>query len=132
MNCDLSSPPDDPLLFTCSRCGGRFRLAVQPSSSGINKQCAVRGPDDPPDERYVTLEDRPCVHRGELLRVEKCQLCGAKDVPMPIHACAVHGECALRRWWDDKKISMGTCSGCDQRSPPPPIDDQPERVDGNL
>lgn len=58
--------------------------------------------------------DRPCVHLGEELRIELCQLCGRKGDPAPVHTCALHGECTVLTYGltgtDRKKLPR--CIGC--------------------
>lgn len=56
-----------------------------------------------------------CVHRGALLRVAKCDLCGAKDQPFDVFACAVHSECSIGR----RKRSVKSCVACEQRTTSP-------------
>lgn len=56
-----------------------------------------------------------CVHRGEILRTEKCQLCGSalgpKGTLVQIRACSLHGECAAGRYKAGQRAR--SCSTCD-------------------
>lgn len=60
--------------------------------------------------------DLSCQHRGELLRTEPCEFCGNKGNPVEVLACAVHGECSLKRY----KAGKGpmACLTCKERLPP--------------
>jgi len=51
-----------------------------------------------------------CVHRGEEIRLEKCQLCGTENRSESVYACSVHGECTLSRFKSGK--SPVCCLGC--------------------
>lgn len=52
--------------------------------------------------------DTSCPHRGAVLRVGACDLCGVRGQPFEVLSCAVHGECSLRR----KHSKVKTCLTC--------------------
>ncbi len=57
-----------------------------------------------------------CVHRGEVIRVGKCDLCGFdKGHPFDVLACALHGECSLLR----KHSKVKGCAACEDYQPQP-------------
>jgi len=51
-----------------------------------------------------------CLHRGDVLRSEKADLCGRKGVLFDVYSCSVHGECAMGRFC--KKQAVQSCVGC--------------------
>lgn len=56
-----------------------------------------------------------CVHRGDLIREQKCDSCRG-NVNIKVFACALHGECTMF-----KKIpGVHKCDGCAARKPPEP------------
>lgn len=54
-----------------------------------------------------------CVHRGDVLRKGKADLCGRKGEVFNVFACAVHGECAIGRYC--KKQKEMACVTCGDR-----------------
>ena len=57
-----------------------------------------------------------CVHRGDqVVRQEECTLCGGRRRVADVYACAIHGECTLRR---TRAGSGGppNCLGCPERT----------------
>lgn len=59
-----------------------------------------------------------CVHRGEELREEKCELCSEKGTLRKVHACALHGKCAIRKWKSGSVAGVKFCNVCDDLKPP--------------
>ena len=57
---------------------------------------------------------KPCIHRGDVVREDKCDLCGIKGQPLPVLACSLHGECSL----NSAKRGLRACSTCDDRASP--------------
>ena len=53
-----------------------------------------------------------CDHRGALLRVGKCDLCGGRGQPIEIFACDVKGECTLTR----RHTKLASCAACPERT----------------
>jgi hypothetical protein len=70
------------------------------------------------EEPYPTLEMLPCRHRGELLAVKPCDLCGGtKGKPTEVFACCLHGVCSLGRRFRKKPGAPRSCAACPDRSP---------------
>lgn len=67
----------------------------------VNKPCSGKGGRVPPPNRGM------CVHRGEVLRKQKGELCGCRD-PQEVYACALHGECTTKR----AMRRMSACNTC--------------------
>lgn len=108
--------------------GGECTLAA--TSLGLPDcfGCAMRlNPDAPPKPAVppVLPEAFPCVHRGPLLREDKCDLCGVRGMPLDVYQCAVHGECSIAR----RHSKIKSCTGCEQRQeqPPPVVTLKPPR-----
>lgn len=53
----------------------------------------------------------PCVHRGELLEIRHCNLCGIKGQPFEVFACGIVGECSIGR----KHSGVQSCTSCEHR-----------------
>lgn len=49
-----------------------------------------------------------CSHRGELIEVRKCDLCGIKGQQFEVFACNLHGECSAGR----KHSKVKSCLTC--------------------
>lgn len=54
-----------------------------------------------------------CIHRGEAVREDTANLCGMRGKQTTIYACAIHGECSLRRYCTRQTVR--TCITCDDR-----------------
>lgn len=70
---------------------------------------------EPPPKRMPN--DLPCIHRGtEIVRSIRCKPCQNAGMEMlPVHTCAVHGECVVRGYaLDAPKV----CLTCDERRKP--------------
>lgn len=73
----------------------------------------------------------PCVHRGEVLRVEDCPTCSG-HVRVKVFGCARHGECTI-----EKDVGAKVCRQCGDHASPPVqlagrvlfLDDKQCRVD---
>lgn len=91
-----------PRLLRCCNCGRelRTRRPAELYSATCRQAASI----------YDT-----CAHRGEALRDVTCTICGRRGELMTVFACAVHGECVLRRW---KAGSQGVavCLGCEEHS----------------
>ena len=67
---------------------------------GVRAQPAE--PKDAPNDSQPRLEQRwACIHRGEKIRIEECQLCSRKGKQEPVYSCAIWGECTIRRFRRD-------------------------------
>ncbi|MFV0445679.1 MAG: glycosyltransferase family 2 protein [Planctomycetaceae bacterium] len=72
-----------------------------------------------------------CLHRGHKLRDEPCKPCKhAGQITVPVHACAVHGECVLRgsvhgRDEFGSTVRLATCASCHDRAAPNESDAAP-------
>lgn len=49
----------------------------------------------------------------------QCQLCGERDVLLPVHACAVHDQCVPRRYKAGTRDALASCRFCPERMLPP-------------
>lgn len=94
--------------MNCEKYTGRLRA--------ICERNVARAKKGRKRSRVSAAIDLSCAHRGDVLRVEKCELCGHKHESVEIHACALHGECSLRRY----KAGNGprACLTCQDRSAP--------------
>lgn len=82
--------------------------------------------------RRATAADLPCIHRGELLRIVECELCGSKGVQVEVHQCrlpslvdlpAEQRECVPGRWSNDPtKPPHRRCLECTDRTEPVQIE----------
>lgn len=89
----------------------------------------------PPVERppLKTLDVLPCVHRGPVLRQQRCECLNGADVP--IYACGLPeiGECQLNKLvllkdHEHERRIMPACDGCRARKPAPDSPNPPPRV----
>ena len=69
-----------------------------------------------PPPQPVRLDPGPCIHRGPIVREERCRLCGDRERIEPVHACALHGTCSLRRYAVGQPEPV--CLRCDDATPP--------------
>lgn len=53
-----------------------------------------------------------CDHRGALLRIDKCNLCGLRGQPFEVYQCSIVGECSLSR----KHSKIVSCLVCIDRT----------------
>lgn len=88
--------------YWCKSCGRVFRHAALP----IRVRCKI-APREPSKTPTIAPAAIGCVHMGQLLRVVPCGLCGARDEPREVYACAVHGEATKRR-----AKGIACCVGC--------------------
>lgn len=62
------------------------------------------------------MADLPCEHRGAETRKIVCNLCGEKGTEVPVHSCALYGEC-LRSNPDNRAAKVKHfCLACPDRS----------------
>lgn len=54
-----------------------------------------------------------CAHRGKLLEIRRCDLCGLKDQPFEVFACAKFGECSQLK----RHSKVTCCSACESWIP---------------
>ena len=104
-------------VLMCAACG---RSHVRKSKSKVIRRCIGKG--SPAFSRSRTSHanpELPCVHRGEELRKEKCQVCGEKGMIRTVYACAKHGECAWRKWKSGTTPGVTFCNACDDLTAPP-------------
>lgn len=83
----------------------------------------------------VTAADLPCVHRGELLRVIECEMCGAVGTSVEVHEClhpeVIQKECTASRWSNDPtKMPNKHCLTCESRTVPVQIEKRNSRPGG--
>ena len=76
-----------------------------------------------PPAKRVTAADLPCIHRGELLRVIQCEICGDRGNPVEVYQCnssrVKNYTCTASRWTTDPtKQPSQTCLTCPHRSEP--------------
>lgn len=108
--------PDGQCSFVCVRC----RRPAPPGSCSlaVTRECRPKAKRSRPRivfESQESTPDLPCVHRGEKVRTEPCQLCGQADRKIPVYACGVHGECALSRTRSGSKGEIRQCLTCRDR-----------------
>jgi hypothetical protein len=54
----------------------------------------------------------PCVHRGDVVERDVCNVCGMKGQPFEIHTCELHGRCMQRRYRNDRP-GITVCMQCE-------------------
>lgn len=86
VNCDFH--PLDGTRIKCRNCS----RVVKSQNVETQARCRAATPKQPQDK---TPADLPCSHRGELLRVTRCEACGFRDTPLEIYACDKHTECTI-------------------------------------
>lgn len=67
----------------CQNCGRVLKIPGGMSAGSVLRECLTK--DSP----------KNCIHRGEVLRVERCKPCQSGGKSPEVYACAVHGECTL-------------------------------------
>lgn len=82
-----------PTRIKCAGCGAEREYGGDPAN--YRRNCGSPPPAHLAAEPHP-LSD-PCLHFGPVIRQGICDVCGHKGKPYDIHACAVHGECQLRR-----------------------------------
>lgn len=55
-----------------------------------------------------------CKHAGDVLRVEKCKLCGGRERLAEVRSCAVKGECAVGEYG----LKIANCTRCKEYQQP--------------
>lgn len=88
----------------CLRCPYADRPNL---GTGKARQPAARPPE-------LKAADFPCVHRGEQIATEECELCGRKGEMFAVHACALHGRCSI----GTRSKHLEACVACDDRQEP--------------
>lgn len=63
----------------------------------------------PPSKAESLTVDESCPHRGEIVRQEKCGLCGNRDKIVNVRSCSLHGECVL----SPVKSKIKCCKQCE-------------------
>lgn len=61
--------------------------------------------------RRAIRRESPCLHRGEVVGEVECSSCKGR-VRIKVFACAVHGDCTIRRVPGDRS----DCDSCDEYS----------------
>lgn len=59
-------------------------------------------------------EDFPCVHRGGVLEVRTCELCGNRGKVFDVFACVVHGRCSVQT----RERGLIACVACEDQHEP--------------
>lgn len=54
-----------------------------------------------------------CVHRGEPMRIIDCEICGRRGQQEQVFACAIHGECTVRKAVRTTHGGMKNCLSCE-------------------
>lgn len=105
-------------------------LCLVNPSTRCCEACGACFPNDPPQlvrakcgqsevtgtGRSYPNQELPCIHRGEELRKEKCQVCGEKGMLRTVYACSIHGQCAWRKWKANSTPGVTFCNACDDLS----------------
>lgn len=56
-----------------------------------------------------------CIHRGlDELESVKCELCGNREILVPVYACSLHQRCTERRFGNSSDLSrnLAACTSC--------------------
>lgn len=108
----LPSNAGGPGLLRCKICGAT--VSSSRPRAQVHRRCSPHlAPDDSSGasarRRFRTpAEDARCAHRGELLRIARCNVCGGNGQPFDVFACAVKGECSLKV----RRTDMPHCVAC--------------------
>ncbi len=96
------------------RLGGRRKFVTIAYCSAC-PLAGVVNPDFIPEGAPIDYAKLPtCSHRGDVKRIETCELCGSIGKKVPVYACGIHGECTESRFKAGK--SPHTCVGCADHS----------------
>jgi hypothetical protein len=60
-----------------------------------------------PDPRFTSV----CVHRGEVIERAVCNACGMRGQSFDVFGCAIHGQCMVRRYRNDRP-ELAVCVSC--------------------
>lgn len=105
----------EAVVYTCAEPTVNGECTLAATSLGLRDcfGCDLRSfdGDKPPAPAAVLPETLPCIHRGDLLRTDKCDLCGIRGLPFDVFGCAVHVECSISR----RHSKIKACVGCEQR-----------------
>lgn len=74
----------------------------------------LKDPDFKPEAPQPPSLPR-CIHRGlEELDSVKCELCGNREVLVPVYSCTLHERCTERRFGNSSVLSrtMAACTAC--------------------
>jgi hypothetical protein len=64
--------------------------------------------------RTQMVVNNPCVHLGEMVRMEECGTCTNKP-KIKVFVCGLHGECSLAKPLD----GLACCAACEDYQPHP-------------
>lgn len=101
-------------LWKCRECGKQIYTPEDASNykcSCYGSRVARKPREDGDREDHRTTFYFACDYRGELLRHGECDWCPLRGVQMPIHACALHGECVPRQ--AERYGVQGDCLICE-------------------
>lgn len=126
-NCVFESVAERPGRIMCRVCGSGFKTSADPAK--VYRTCAPRSavaaPSGTPRNAggqpvipsLATWATLPCAHRGDVLRMDTCDLCGAdQGTTFEVRDCAKHRECSTIRRKKDNSIR--DCYHCRDRSAP--------------
>lgn len=108
---EKTAAANPPALDGAAGVLSRLATNTGPSIAPILNECIHRGP------QLTVAATTSTAPAGSppappALRFEQCQLCGGQDRIVPIHACAVFGECSVAKF--DKRQTMACCRGCEK------------------
>ena len=84
-----------PTRIRCATCKTEREFSKDPAE--YRRNCgSVMLPAEVLSPESHPLTD-PCLHFGPVIRQGICDVCGHRGKPYDVHACAIHGECQLRR-----------------------------------
>lgn len=58
-----------------------------------------------------SIAEWPCIHRGEVVELGACNVCGLRGQPFEIFACSVHGRCSIGY----RHTAVKSCFRCDDQ-----------------
>ena len=112
-------------VLTPERCGAYWRLWEQ----AVGRACEENGAGAAAEQKSPesvgwrqtssppTNDELSCLHRGPLLRNERCRLCGDRERLESVFACELHGECSLQRFRAGNRSAPNVCATCADRLP---------------
>lgn len=109
--------------LTCTACGRPLPAKIKQAPL---REC--RGPNAAPAEPPIfnDLSRGPCEHRGPLVAIEGCELCGQRGKPVETFRCAKHDIVTSEQRFRHAQPRKLTCGGCEFYAPNPATPSLPQ------
>jgi hypothetical protein len=93
-----------PGMIRCLNCGTERQTPELPTR--YRRVCQAG------DEKPYVGPLVGCQHRGPLIEVGSCNVCGMHGQPFQIYRCEVHAKCMVNRYRNDRP-DLKVCVNCD-------------------